>query len=137
MKVHSSALEPPEKFLLWKPTLAELDLPQDCTHFHKSFCGESKGWWLFLLENWEIFFMTLTSFKMSFMGNLAFVLIQNAACSDISRGLLPPRKCVAFWFKSFFLRQLAVILENMTNFRTLIYIHRSHILDTIQMQDMK
>lgn len=61
--------------------------------------------------------MTLIFFKISFMENLAFVLVHVLRCTEAHRRL---ENVYFFSFKSFFFRQLIVIFENMTTFRTLI-----------------
>lgn len=97
--------------------LSNLLSPQDCIPFHYFFYGEDKGLWRFFLKNWKTFFMTLIFFKISFMENLAFVLVHVLRRTEAHRRL---ENVYFFSFKSFFFRQLIVIFENMTTFRTLI-----------------
>lgn len=76
------------KFVLVQPPSCQTcSSPQDCIPFHYFFYGEDKGLWLFFLKNWKTFFMTLIFFKISFMENLAFVLVHVLRRTEAHRRL--------------------------------------------------
>ena len=132
------AVEPPEKILLGKPTLAKLALLQVRMHFDKKFWEENRGWWLFLYIKGETFCITLTLNRLlSKLFSQETWLFPWFKIQHVWRFQKPYCILGNVWFfysRHFFLRQLAVIIGTMINFRTPICAYRASILSTVQTQ---